>query len=184
MPDLICFKTVKWFQVLNNQRVLFALFNVVAIKPFLHTFISVHVVHPYSCIDASAAWMKLRFILSVRSEFHMTDSLSLAVHVFACRVLTSLSVYETKNAASNVKHVMEAAAHKAAAVWPPTTHQYLERKRIIKRKIMRDEKKRKMLAENWTIIIIITTHKLLWNFDIHTDPLISARRPDLIIINK
>ena len=28
------------------------------------------------------------------------------------------------------------------------------------------------------------THKLLWDFDIHTDPLISARRPDLIIINK
>ena len=28
------------------------------------------------------------------------------------------------------------------------------------------------------------THKLLWDFGIHTDPLISARRPDLIIINK
>ncbi len=28
------------------------------------------------------------------------------------------------------------------------------------------------------------THKLLWNFDIHTDNLISPRRPDLIIINK
>ena len=27
-------------------------------------------------------------------------------------------------------------------------------------------------------------HKLLWEFDIHTDHLISARRPDLIIINK
>ena len=27
------------------------------------------------------------------------------------------------------------------------------------------------------------THKLLWDFDIHTDPLISARRPDLTIIN-
>ena len=27
-------------------------------------------------------------------------------------------------------------------------------------------------------------HKLLWDFDIHTDHLISARRPDLIIINK
>ena len=27
------------------------------------------------------------------------------------------------------------------------------------------------------------THKLLWNFDIQTDYLISARRPDLIIIN-
>ena len=28
------------------------------------------------------------------------------------------------------------------------------------------------------------THKLLWDFDIHTDHLISARRPDVIIINK
>ena len=28
------------------------------------------------------------------------------------------------------------------------------------------------------------THKLLWNFEIQTDPQISARRPDLIIINK
>ena len=28
------------------------------------------------------------------------------------------------------------------------------------------------------------THKLLWDFDIHMDHRISARRPDLIIINK
>ena len=28
------------------------------------------------------------------------------------------------------------------------------------------------------------THKLLWDFDIQTDHLLSARRPDLIIINK
>ena len=28
------------------------------------------------------------------------------------------------------------------------------------------------------------THKLLWDFDIHTDHLISARRPDLITISK
>ena len=28
------------------------------------------------------------------------------------------------------------------------------------------------------------THKLLWDFDIQTDHLISARRPDLLIINK
>ena len=28
------------------------------------------------------------------------------------------------------------------------------------------------------------THKLLWDVDIHTDHLILARRPDLIIINK
>ena len=28
------------------------------------------------------------------------------------------------------------------------------------------------------------THKLLWDFDIQPDHLISARRPDLILINK
>ena len=28
------------------------------------------------------------------------------------------------------------------------------------------------------------SHKLQWEFDIHTDQLISTRRPDLIIINK
>ena len=28
------------------------------------------------------------------------------------------------------------------------------------------------------------THKLLWDFEIQTDHLISARRPDLIIIKK
>ena len=28
------------------------------------------------------------------------------------------------------------------------------------------------------------THKILWDFDIHTNHLISARRPHLIIINK
>ena len=28
------------------------------------------------------------------------------------------------------------------------------------------------------------THKLLWDFDTQTDPLISARRPNFIIINK
>ena len=28
------------------------------------------------------------------------------------------------------------------------------------------------------------THKFQWDFDIQTDHLISARRPDLIIINK
>ena len=32
--------------------------------------------------------------------------------------------------------------------------------------------------------MINDTHKLLWDFDIQTDHLISARRPDLIIINK
>ena len=49
--------------------------------------VSVHMVHPYSSIGMTAAWKKLRFILSVRSDFHMTDSLSIALDAFAGRVI-------------------------------------------------------------------------------------------------
>ena len=49
-----------------------------------------------------------------------------------------------------------------------------------------------LVRKTLKIIIIINpapvlendTHKLLWDFDIQTDHLISARRPNLIIINK
>ena len=37
---------------------------------------------------------------------------------------------------------------------------------------------------NPTPVLEYDTHKLLWDFDIQTDHLISPRRPDLIIINK
>ena len=57
--------------------------------------VSIHVVHLYSSIDMTAVWKKLRFILSVRSDFHMTDSLSIVVHAFASRMLMSVSVDET-----------------------------------------------------------------------------------------
>ena len=58
-------------------------------------FSSVHIVHPYSSKDTTAAWKRLPFILSVRFDFHMTGSLSLAVHAFGSRVLMSVSVDET-----------------------------------------------------------------------------------------
>ena len=48
--------------------------------------IGVHVEHAYNSIDATAAWKKMRFILSVRSDLHMTDSLLVAVDAFASRV--------------------------------------------------------------------------------------------------
>ena len=57
--------------------------------------VNVHVVHPYSSIDTTAAWKKLCFILSVRFNFHMTDCLSIAVHAFASRVSMSVSVDKT-----------------------------------------------------------------------------------------
>ena len=51
--------------------------------------------HPYISIDTTFAWQKLHFILSVRSDFHMIDSLSIAVPVIVSRVLMSFSVDET-----------------------------------------------------------------------------------------
>ena len=62
---------------------------------FFISFVSVHVVHPYSSIDTTAAWKKLHFILSDRSDFHMTDSPLITVQTFASRVLISFSVDET-----------------------------------------------------------------------------------------
>ena len=61
---------------------------------FSTRFVSVHVVHPYSSIDTTGALKKLRFILSVRFNFHMTDSLSIAVHAFVSRVLMPVSIDE------------------------------------------------------------------------------------------
>ena len=52
----------------------------------------VNVVHLYSSIDTTADWKKLSFILSVRSDFHMSDSLSIAVHAFASCVSMSVSM--------------------------------------------------------------------------------------------
>ena len=59
---------------------------------FSSHFVSVHVVHPYSSIDTIAAWKKLRFILSLRSDFHLTDRLFIAVHAFESGVSMSVSV--------------------------------------------------------------------------------------------
>ena len=42
----------------------------------------------------------------------------------------------------------------------------------------------KWYMHNPTPVLENNTHKLLWDFDIQTNPLISARRPDLIIVNK
>ena len=51
-------------------------------------------VHPYSSVETTAGWKKRRFILSVRSDFHMTDRLSITVHDFVSRVSMSVSVDE------------------------------------------------------------------------------------------
>ena len=62
---------------------------------FSSRFVSVHVVHPYSSIDVTAAWKKLHFILSIRSDFHIIDSLLIAVHAFVNLVSMSFSVDST-----------------------------------------------------------------------------------------
>ena len=51
--------------------------------------------HPDSSIDVTAAWKKLHFILLVRSDFHIIDSLLIAVHAFVNLVLMSFSVDAT-----------------------------------------------------------------------------------------
>ena len=51
--------------------------------------------HLYGSMDTNTAWKNLRFILSVRSDFHITDRLLIAVHAFASRVLMSVSIDET-----------------------------------------------------------------------------------------
>ena len=57
--------------------------------------VGIKVVHPYSSMDMTAAWKKLRCILSDRFDFHMTNSLSIAVHAFASCILLTFSVDET-----------------------------------------------------------------------------------------
>ena len=65
------------------------LFNIAhsILLQFLSSFFSlrlvgIHVVHPYSRIDMTTAWKKLRFILSDKFDFHMIDNLSIAVYAF------------------------------------------------------------------------------------------------------
>ena len=83
--------------------------------------VSVQVVHLYSSIDTTAARKKLRFILSVRSDFHMFNSLSIAVHAFVSRMLMSFLVDETL-LASNIEQVLAATPHKAPTIRPPASH--------------------------------------------------------------
>ena len=54
--------------------------------------ISFHVVHPFNSM--ATTWKKSHFILLDRSDFHMIDNLSIAVHAFAKHMLTSLSINE------------------------------------------------------------------------------------------
>ena len=54
--------------------------------------VNVSVVHPYSRIDTTADWTRLRFILSDKFDFHMIDNQLIAAHAFAGPILMSFSV--------------------------------------------------------------------------------------------
>ena len=91
-PYSCCFVGCCLQDLSNTTRSIFVL---LPSSLFSIYFVCIHVVHPYSSIDTTTAWKKLCFISSVRSNFHMTNSLSLAVHTFARCVLMSFSVDET-----------------------------------------------------------------------------------------
>ena len=58
--------------------------------------------HPYSSIDTTAAWKKLGLILSVWSDFHTIDRLSVAVHTFADRSTLCNSVSDWAGAFARI----------------------------------------------------------------------------------
>ena len=60
----------------------------------LKRFIKVLMVQPCNSTVTARAWKNSRFISSERLDFHMVDNLSIAVHAFPMRMLTSLSVDE------------------------------------------------------------------------------------------
>ena len=80
-----------WFLDSNTARSLLEQFPS---SLFSLRFVIAHMVNPYSSIDKTFSWKELRFILSDKSNFHMIDSLSIAIHAFTRRIWTSLSVGE------------------------------------------------------------------------------------------
>ena len=91
-PYSCCFVRCCLQDLFNIARIILVLLTS---SFFSMRLVSVHVVNPYGSIDTTAAWRKVRFILLVRFDFHITDSLSIAVHAFASHVLMFLSVDET-----------------------------------------------------------------------------------------
>ena len=61
---------------------------------FSKLFIKVLVVSLCNSTDTATAWEKSCFISSERSDLHLIDSASIAVHTFPTHILTSLSIDE------------------------------------------------------------------------------------------
>ena len=71
----------------------------------------------------TAAWKKLRFILSVRSDFHIINSLLIAVHMDANKTTGDEARWQLhKNAACNPEQVLAATPHKTPTVRPPAPY--------------------------------------------------------------
>ena len=62
---------------------------------FSISFVSGHVVRPYSSTDTVTTWKKSRFILLARSDFCMNDKLSIAAHAIARRMLIHSQLVNT-----------------------------------------------------------------------------------------
>ena len=90
-PHSCCFVGCCFQELFNEARSILVKFSSCF---FSIRFFSVHVVHPFSSMDTTAARKKLRFILLDRSDFYIIDNLTLAVHVFTKHLLISLSVDE------------------------------------------------------------------------------------------
>ena len=91
-PYSCCFVGCYLHDLFNTAR------SILVLLPssfFSIRLVSIHVVHPYCSIDTTTALKKQRFILSLRSDFNMTDSLSIGVHAFVSRVLMSFSIDDT-----------------------------------------------------------------------------------------
>ena len=88
-PYSCCFVGCYLQYVFNIARSIFVL---LPSSFFSICLVNVHVVHPYSSIDTITSWKKLRFILSVMSDFHMTEWLNKWIAVHGQLVNTALLI--------------------------------------------------------------------------------------------
>ena len=92
-PYSCCFMWCCFQDLINMARSIFVQFSS---SFFFIRLVSIQVVHQYSSIDTTDVCKKMRFDLSdKRSDFHLIDNPSIAVHIFTSRILMSFSLDET-----------------------------------------------------------------------------------------
>ena len=87
-PGVRCYVELQHNYQAKNILVLFPL------SFFSMRFVSVQMVDPYFSKDTVTEWKKFSFILPDRSDFHMINNRSIAVHAFTRHMLTSPLVDE------------------------------------------------------------------------------------------